>query len=152
MDRLWVGDLWQSAGSGRCRRGWAVGTDPGRRYHGGGGDTLSDESRRIEGARGSDGGHTRKCLGRITRGGPLLAGSSVALRRGAGLRRGENAGLPELDELFQAAEDAGQAGDDQVVDGGRDEGAPLLCVHGIVHAGDLVAEGGVCVFHGLNNN
>ena len=57
-------------------------------------------------------------------------------------RRGEETVLPELDHLFQAAEDAGEAGDDQGVDGVWNPGVILLCQHSFAQAGDLGAEGG----------
>ncbi len=67
-------------------------------------------------------------------------------------QRGELAVLPELDHPFQAAENAGEAGDDQGVDGVRNPGVILLCLHSFAQAGDLGAEGGAGWFHGLENN
>ena len=71
---------------------------------------------------------------------------------GADLRRGEVARLPEVEDLFQAAEDARQDGDDQGVDGGGNPGTLLLCLRGAAQAGDLVAEGGCVCFHGSHTN
>ena len=56
--------------------------------------------------------------------------------------RGEGAGLPELEDLFQAGEETGEDGHDERVDRLGNPGALLLCPHSAVQAGDLVAEGG----------
>ena len=68
------------------------------------------------------------------------------------MRRGELAGLPELEDLLEAGENAAEGGDDEGVDGGRNPGALLLCQHGAVQAGDLVAEGGCMCFHATDDN
>jgi len=60
----------------------------------------------------------------------------------ARLRRGELAGLPEQEYLFQAGEDAGQTGHDEGVDGNRNPGARLRFLRDAAQAGELVAEGG----------
>ena len=67
-------------------------------------------------------------------------------------RGGTTLGLPEAQECFQPAENARQGGHDEGVDGGGNPGALLLCLHGAMQAGDLVAEGGVRCFHGVDNN
>ena len=65
-----------------------------------------------------------------------------------GLGRGQLAGLPEQEKLFQAGEDAGQAGHNQGVDGGRNPGTLLLpCPRAVAQAGELVAEGGRMILH-----
>ena len=64
------------------------------------------------------------------RGGPVLAVSRVALgdviRDGAERGRGKGAGLPELEHLVEAAENAGQDGHDQSVYGRWHPGTLLL--------------------------
>ena len=70
--------------------------------------------------------------------------------RRAGWGRGKFASLPEQDELLQAGEDAGQAGEDEGVNSLGNPGAPLLRPHSAVQAGDLVAEGEGGVFHGAD--
>ena len=69
-----------------------------------------------------------------------------------GLGEGELLGLPLQEDLFQAGENAGQAGDDEGVDGVGDPGALLLCQKRALKAGDLSAEGGSLVFHVADTN
>ena len=68
-------------------------------------------------------------------------------RAAVGLGRGQATGCPKSDHVFEATEDAGEAGHDQGVDGRRKKGALLLRLRSTAQAGDLVAEGGGHVFH-----
>ena len=77
--------------------------------------------------------------------------------RGAGSlnadrRRGERAGLPELEHLLQAGENALQGGEDQGNDGVWTPGAILPCLHDAMLAGDLSAEGEVLMLHANRYN
>ncbi len=77
--------------------------------------------------------------------GLAFAGAADAGMAGGGfvqaaLRRGELAGLPEPEELFQAGEEARQGGHDQGVDGVRNPGAVLLpCLRIAAQAGEMIA-------------
>ncbi|MCC6718681.1 MAG: hypothetical protein IT555_12420 [Acetobacteraceae bacterium] len=64
-----------------------------------------------------------------------------AARRGA-RRQGKLAGLPELDELFQPAEQPGEAGDDHGVQGRRQPAMRVVRRDGGAHAGDLISQRG----------
>ena len=74
--------------------------------------------------------------------------AGVTLPACCGEGDGKLAGLPEQEDLFQAGEQAGQAGHDQRVDRVRNPGAPLLCQRSMAQAGELVAEGEGYGFHG----
>ena len=64
---------------------------------------------------------------------------------GAGLRGGEGAGLPKLEELFQAAEDAGEGSQNQGVQNLR-QPAPLGATCRVVaQAGEMVGQRGESV-------
>ena len=85
-------------------------------------------------------------MANAARGGRTLpAGGAVVLRvtrRARGLRRGEGAGLPQQDELLQPAENAYQAGDDQVMHRRWNPDTLLLCLRIAAQAGDPVAQDG----------
>ena len=69
-------------------------------------------------------------------------GCSVLGLRAGDRSGGEGAGLPERDQLFQAAENAREDRRDQGVQCGRQPGARLLCRIGGLETGDLGAQGG----------
>ena len=73
--------------------------------------------------------------------------------RAADGRRGQAAGLPEGEDLLQAAEDAGQAGHDEGVDGVQNPGAVLRPgPRDIAQAGELFAQGGWLILHAAYTN
>ena len=75
------------------------------------------------------------------------AGGLRALGRARGGKR-EGASLPEAYEVLKPGEDAGEAGNDESVDGVRNVDAVLPCQRLHAQRGDPVAEGGGCLFHG----
>ena len=73
--------------------------------------------------------------------------------RAADGRRGQAAGLPEGEDLLQAAEDAGQAGHDEGVDGVQNPGAVLpRGPRDVAQAGELFAQGGWLILHTAHTN
>ena len=71
----------------------------------------------------------------------------------ARLGGGELAGLPEQEDLFQAAENAGEDRRDDGLDGRRQEDTLFpWCLHRVAQAGEGVAQGGCLVLHGMDNN
>ena len=84
-----------------------------------------------------------------------LGGAMGGVRRG-GARGGgkrEVAGLPEQEELLQAAENAGENGGNQGVYSRRAPGTLLLPrPRRAAQAGELVAEGKCVCFHGEDTN
>ena len=81
-----------------------------------------------------------------------LGAGGVRVDGGAGRGDGELARLPQLQELFQAAENAGENGGDQGIQSRRAPGALLPRGRRAAQAGDLVAEGGCMSFHAFNTN
>ena len=71
-----------------------------------------------------------------------LGFGALRLGDGAGGGLGELAGLPELDELFETAEDAGEDGGDGGVDDGGYPGGFRVCFHRGVQAGEPGRQGG----------
>ena len=59
---------------------------------------------------------------------------------GAGLRGGEGAGLPKLEELFQAAEDAGEGGQNQGVQNLRQPAPNGATCRVVAQAGEMVGQ------------
>ena len=76
-----------------------------------------------------------------------VAGMGVAGMGGG--RQGEIAGLPKLEELFEATENARENGRDQGI---QQSDTRLPHLRGAAQAGDLVAEGGCMCFHATDNN
>jgi hypothetical protein len=73
------------------------------------------------------------------------SGGRMERRGGGGGKhgRGELAGLPELDEVFQAGEQAAEAGHDQGLHR-RGQPAPgAIRLRGVTQGGDLVRQGGL---------
>lgn len=64
---------------------------------------------------------------------------------GAGLRGGEGAGLPKLEELFQAAEDAGEGGENQGVQNLRQPAPNGAACRVVAQAGEMVGQRGESV-------
>ena len=67
-------------------------------------------------------------------------------------RQGELAGLPQCQDPLQPAENAGEAGHDQSVNGVGNPGAALLCQNRATKAGDLSAERRCLGFHAAYYN
>ncbi len=95
-----------------------------------------------------DGRGWRGGLGRVVAGAGAVAGGGRARGRCGGSdigladrRDGEGAGAPEIEELFQAGEEAGEDGRDQGVKGGREQGARLPPERAGLGGGDRGAEG-----------
>ncbi len=85
----------------------------------------------------------------------LLRGAGVragGLRGGARRRGGHLAGLPEAEQVFEAGEEAGQAGNDQRLDGRRNPGAVLPGGNAAAEVGDAIAEGECLMFHASDTN
>ena len=62
---------------------------------------------------------------------------------------GEDALLPEAEHLFEAVEQAEQAGDDEGVQAGRDQGVRRGGLCRLAQAGDLVGQRGAWSAHAL---
>ena len=77
-----------------------------------------------------------------------LARGGVLARGGAGLGQGEVSGLPEQEYLFEAGEDAGQAGHDEGVDGVGQHSPVRILRCGGTQTSELVGQGGGLCLHG----
>ena len=77
------------------------------------------------------------------RGGAMVAAVGVGAMARVGLNGGKLAGLPEQEDLFQPAEQAGEASHDQGVHGRGYPGRAFVRRGGEAHAGKPVAQRGL---------